>query len=513
MRKRIYSVLAVVLGLAFVACDKDFNEIGSDFVGDDHFNLESVTVPLVAYDVKAGAVQSNNLPVNPLGIYNHSVFGKTTASFVTQVQLISGNPSFDENPEVTRVELTVPYFSHRTEFDSETGVTTYKLDSIYGEGKINLKVYESTYYLRDFDPASNFTQAQKYYSDQSVDFDGNHGIQLNDDTSAAQNDEFFFDSAEVLTYRTNSDGEQVIDKRLAPMMKLNLNKDFFQEKIFGSSASGQLVNNNQFQQYFKGLYFKVSHAASNPTGGALSMINFKQGKITIYYKAGEGDERDDEKTFVLNLTGNSVSLLENEDNPTYLAGVTNSDPILGDSRLYLKGGSGSVGVIKIPQEDIDQLKNQNLLINDASIFITVDRTVLPEDAPNPFRIYIYDINKKQPLIDYIADATEFVSKPQKNKYIHDGIYNKASDKYRIRITNHIRDLVDKDSTNVNLGIAITSDIRNYGMMKTRTDNAELNNSVPLTKITDPRGTVVYGSTPEAGENRMYLKIYYTRRSE
>lgn len=512
------ALLCLAAGVALVSCDKDFNEIGSDFVGDDHFGLTAKSYPVVAYGQKVNAVQSNNLPINSLGIYNHPVFGKTTASFVTQIELLNQNPTWGENPQVTKVELTVPYFATRTDFDSDTGNSTYALDSIFGSGKINLKVFESNYFLRDLDPSTGFQQFQRYYTDQGPDFDANHGIQLNDEASPAQNDEFFFDPAEVLVYETNDEGEQVVTERLAPRMRLNLNKSFFQEKIFGASAAGQLVNNNQFKQYFKGLYFKVIPAASNPDGGALAMMNFKQGKISVTYEVGPADARE-EKTYVINLTGNTVNLLENADNTQYASAVANADPVNGDSKIYLKGGMGAVAVVKIFQgdgdgdgiDDLEFLKNENILVNDASLTFTVDRTVMPDGQPNPLRVFLYDINNKRPLIDYSADVTTVSGNPQKNKYIHDGIYDKVTDRYRIRLTNHVRNLVNRDSTNVTLGLAITSDINNAGMARLRQDNAVLNSVVPVTSVIDPRGTVLYGSNlPVADPKRVQLKIYYSK---
>lgn len=519
MKKLFFKTL---LGIAVISllfsCDKDFNEIGSDFVGDDHFNLLSKTFPVITFDQNTHAVQSNNLPINSLGILNHPVFGKTTASFVTQLELLNINPTFGENPVITKVELTVPFFARRTDFDSETGNSTYELDSVYGSGKINLKVFESNYFLRDYDPATGFQQLQKYYSDQGADFDNNIGVQLNDDASATQNSAFFFNPAEVILYDTDDNGNQIVKERLAPRISLNLNKDFFQNKIFGPTAAGQLANNNQFKQYFKGLYFKVMPSEADPEANAWAMLNFKQGKITISYQVGPSDARED-KNYVINMTGNTVNLFENIDNTDYLSAITNSDAINGDSKLYLKGGEGSVAVIKILQgdgdgdgiDDLDFLKNENMLINDASITFTVDRTILPETANNPYRVLLYDINNKRPIVDYVTDVTTVSGNPQKNKFIHDGIYNKVTDRYRIRLTNHIRNLVDRDSMNVTLGLAITNDINNTGMARLRQDNTTLNQVIPVTSVMDPRGTVLYGGNlPADDPKRVTLKIYYSK---
>ena len=157
-----------------LSCDKDYNEIGTNVVGEDDHYLASVdsTMSVLAYNHKTGPVQTNGLAINALGFYNNPVFGKTTASFVSQVTLSSPDPTF-YNPSqvvVDSVYLYVPYYSTFKSKDNTTGDTTYEddLDSIQNQaGKFKLSVYESGYFLRDFDPATGFQEAQKYYSDQT----------------------------------------------------------------------------------------------------------------------------------------------------------------------------------------------------------------------------------------------------------------------------------------------------------------------------------------------------------
>ena len=185
----------------FASCDKDFNEIGSDIIGTDHFGLiqdDSNTV--IAYNQVTGSVETSNLSINSLGYYNNSFFGKTRASVVSQVILDTVNQTIGTNPIVTKVELSLPYFSHIVSSDATTGDKTYELDSVHGFVKVNdkkvfnkikLSVYESNYYLRDYDASLGFLDAQKYYSGSTSDFDANKNPnRLNDDADLSQNDEF-----------------------------------------------------------------------------------------------------------------------------------------------------------------------------------------------------------------------------------------------------------------------------------------------------------------------------------
>ena len=77
--KKILLVATVVL---LYSCDKDFNAIGDDLIGDDHFGLEPEKYDVLAYNQEVTPVQSNGLTLNGLGIYDNPVFGTTTANFV-----------------------------------------------------------------------------------------------------------------------------------------------------------------------------------------------------------------------------------------------------------------------------------------------------------------------------------------------------------------------------------------------------------------------------------------------
>ena len=76
------------------SCDKDYNAIGSDLIGDNHFDFTEYTSNVTAYNQKIGPIQSNNLAVNALGIYDNKAFGKTTANFATQLSLAVVDPDY-----------------------------------------------------------------------------------------------------------------------------------------------------------------------------------------------------------------------------------------------------------------------------------------------------------------------------------------------------------------------------------------------------------------------------------
>ena len=175
MYKKSFLRPILIVGLItiiFASCDKDFNELGTDIVGDDHFGFDvDSTLTVKGYNQKLGPIASNNLPINALGFYSNPAFGTTTANFVTQVELSTLNPVFNNTntelyvdlPVIDSVIMDIPYFKTltKTVVESEIRKNTYRLDSIYGEkpydqttatlnSKFKLSVYQSNYFLRDY---------------------------------------------------------------------------------------------------------------------------------------------------------------------------------------------------------------------------------------------------------------------------------------------------------------------------------------------------------------------------
>jgi len=530
--------------LFFASCDKDFNTIGANIIDDNHFGFELDTLSsAVAFVQPTGVVQTNNLPINQLGVYSNPVFGKTKANFVTQLTLAAGseNPAFnfDLNPTIMDVYLNVPYFSAKTSTETD-GTGIYELDSIYGDKPMGLKIYESGYHIQDYDASTNAQDAQKYYNNQDNLFNNNKiGEALNNDSDIKQNTAFVPDDKEVIVYKRDNVLKPTteIESRLSPRMRLKLNSTYFYDKIFLAS-NDKLISNGSFKDYMKGLYFQIEDAPD----GRLMKLNFAKGNITITYKQYEGlktgtkdpitfdhdsDPTTEEvpkyvlKTFVMNLTGNTVNLIDQTNSNDYANAISSPNPIVGDKKLNLKGGAeGSIAVIDLfgKPNELSDLKKKGWLVNEANLVFYVDKTAMAP-AIEPDRIYLYDLNNHRPLLDYATDFS--TNKDSKlNKVIHGGILEKENVpkrgiKYKIRITNHIRNLISKDSTNVRLGLAVSESI-------IITSNAKLKNTtsptaidrVPLSNVLNPLGTVLYGSnylfSDKEYKYRMKLEIHYTK---
>lgn len=524
-------VLPLFLVFGIWSCDDDFSTVGSNIVEDENTNLNSYSSQnLIAYSKATGPVQATGFLVNSLGVIDNPVFGKSEVSFVTQLQFAAGtDPTADiVSPTVTRVELTVPYFSTLKETD-DNGDRTFELDSIYGKtGKFKLDIYESGYYLRDFDPSTNFEESQKYYTDLYNDINnakilfGADG-RLNNSENTAQNDEFYFDKSEHIIYEEDNEGEQVVKERENPQMKIELNKDFFQQKIFNAPA-GQMDNDNTFKNYFRGLFFNVEDIGE---ADHLMQIDFSQGKITVYYTTptSEGEE----KTLVLNLGGHRVSLVKNQFSPDYENALASSDPVQGDEKIYIKGSEGSLAYINLfgdtdsegVSEELEALRtsaeNENWLINEAYLTFYVDKSQMDYIDNVPLRIYLFDAINNTPLVDYTLDGTTYTD-PKQNRFVFGGLLFKEEDKgvyYKIRVTNHVKNLIkNKETKNVTLGLSVTESINMVGMA-TMKNGVELPNTspyryAPYASAMNPLGTVLYGNNTSDTDKKLKLEILYTK---
>ena len=532
--------LFLVTILFFVSCDKEYSAVGDALIGDNNFELVKYSSNVVAYNEKITPVESNNLPVNALGIYDNPAFGKTTAGFATQVTLAIAKPIFGANLSIESVYLDIPYFVDAAQTKPIAGTTagttagnSYVLDSIYGErtAKIKLSVYESGRYM-----GNQVGAAQTFYTNQNAEFDSfKIGNRLNDDADKSQNDEFFFNPAQNSVSTTDAANVTTVAYS-PPGMRLKLNTAFFKDKIFNAPA-GSLVTNDVFINYFKGLYFKVEQAGSDK--GSLTMINFAKGTITIKYKEDSSTTpvTPVEKTLILNMSGSTVNLLEQSNSKAeYQTATTSPNRVLGDKNLYLKGGEGSLAVIDIFEkndltgydtngnltgpngvsDELDKIRKEGWLINEANLVFNIDANKI-KDSFEPERIYLYNYSNNSAILDYLLGASttnKNTSKAIFGGFIKRDATSKRGMSYKINITNHIRNLV-KNATalNVKLGVAVTEDINLSDFKKLITAN-DFISQAPRASVMNPLGTILYGNNlPENDSNyskRLQLEIYYTK---
>ena len=537
------------------SCDKDFTSIDSDVISAENainFSTSSVDYPLVASNLRVNPVKSNNLPSFMLGYNNNSIFGESKASFLGQVIPSVFSPSFGENVVLDSVVLTIPYYSRAVD-TNEDGDVSYEVDSIYGNTATKLYVYKSNFYLRDFDPSGDFSDSQNYYSNGAL----SNSESINQSEIEAEllyesgilgdgSDDFIPSSERIDLTLIDSLGESYISNSIAPAIRLKLNNpndNFWQSLFFENEGNSELINPNTFKEFFRGLYIKADGVNSE---GSMMMLNFASSntKLTIHYTSETSTESDtdsggtttetisSQNEYVLNFTDNLINIYENN----FQVDVSNPNTQEGDERLYLKGGEGYMSTVDLFSGEIqdengemvdafDHFKNSfyndeneiaNKIINEAYIEFFVDQSQNIQSEPD--RIYMYNFEQNTALIDYFLDQS--VSSTTINAKINhlepltrdgDSITGEGVS-YKIRITEHLNNLILRDSTNAKLALVVTANvgsIENFSIL----NSGEEDRDFPSGAILTPKGTVLHGSQSEDINKRPRIKIYYTDPDE
>lgn len=570
MKKIILGVTVLLSFISLTSCDKDYNTIGSEVVGNDHFDFEKRDISVLVQNSLTGPVQSNNLPVNHLGILNDPAFGITKASFVTQLELLTENPIIgNEGTQVIdSVYVYIPYFvdSDLTETDTD-GSKTYVLDSVYNyneTSKFKLHVYENGYFLRDFDPADNFQSSQKYYTnDKASKIDPNKGSELlNNSSDLSQNELFYISNKEIVIYETDGIGNyvdengnvltnqtdvtlRIVKERKAPGIWLDLKKSFFEQMLFGSAANGKLYNNALFKDYMRGLVFEVEEIT--PGVGSMATLDLSKAEFKVLFKSentitnpdGSSEITTTRKTLNLgigyngsNRKANTINLMDYSLNADFNNNFVGGVNVNSGQKMYIKGGDGAIVYIDIPQADIDMLRAENILVNEANLVFYIDKSESSgmgnSSQYEPERIYLFDATNNTPILDYFSDPSTNQD-VKKNKSSFGGIIEKEEVnsnepkkgiKYKIKLTSHINRVINGDSDeneNIRLGLVVTENIN-------VSSNAFvfLNSStrVPLGSVMSPLGTVLHGpnstevyTDPDTGEDipmKLKLELFYTK---
>jgi hypothetical protein len=499
-------MMAVLLIIAaFASCEEEFNTIGSGII-DQNFEVSlDSTQTVIAYSRKLVPVQTNRLPVYQLGIYNDPTFGKSEISLLSQLTLDEFDPDFGDSTVVESVILYIPYFSTNT---VEGEDITYVNDSIYGNTPINISIYESGYFLRVFDPNANFEELQNYYSNQGPLFESFLGeMLLNIEDFEVSDEGFIIDEGE--------DDET----KLGPGLRVELPVEFFDEKIVGAEGTAVLLNNNNFTEYLRGLYFKVSAKTDD---GTMFIFDIDDATVTMNYtfESEEGGERFDGE-FNMSLSGINVNVFVNELPTSIISDLFNPDVINGEETLYVRGGSGIITVIDLFGDDtddngvadeLDDLREKEWLINEANLMFYVDQNNVTGGDAEPDRIIIYDINNSTLLVDYNLDFTAS-NEPEDAYSEHLGILERGSDDigeyYKIKLTNHISHLINKDSTNVSLGLIVSQNVKQQGFVDLESIQSPGIEEVPESSVIAPRGTVLFGNNTTNENKKLKLLIYYT----
>lgn len=541
-RVSLYLVICLVL-ICAQSCEKDFTSIDSDVINSDNainFETNSIEYPIVMHSKIVDPVQSNNLPSFLLGYNNHAIYGESTSSFLGQMVPDQYSPDFGDNVVLDSVVLTIPYFSRGVETSDEDDIT-YELDSVYGGSPIKLSIYRNNFFLRSFDPYGEFDDIQKYYSNGSLsDSESISQGQLEGELLFEIGD-FVPSASQINLTEVDTLGDTFVSQKIAPALRFRLDTpddDYWQNLIFENENDPVLNNENNFKEFFRGLYVKVEGINSE---GSMMLLNLASTNtnLTIHYTSdtpitsetdtGNVDDITSyQNDYVINFSGVLLNIFDN----SFSIDVSSSDEVNGDENIYLKGGEGYIGMVDLfngtvedemgDQVDAfdhfksffyDDISESPLkLINEAYIEFYVNQDLNLENEPD--RIYLYNYEQNTSLIDYFIDQS--VSSTTINAKInHLEPLQRVDDdpegqgiKYKIRITEHLNNIILRDSTNARLGLGVINDIAATSFFSILNEGEEVVELASGT-ILSHKGTILHGNQSQQEDKRPKIKIYYT----
>ena len=541
MKLNLYIIL--ISFFIFQSCDKELTSFDSDVINSENaidFLTGELDYSILSKSEIINPVQSNNLPSFLIGKYNHPQFGNSYANFVGQMVPADYNHDFGDNVELDSVILSIPYYSRAIDTDENLDVT-YEIDSVYGNNPIKISIYKNNFFLRTFDPFQSFDSSQNYFTNGSLSNNEQIDISQLEGQLLFEIDDFVPNANQINLTAVDTSGETYISQKLAPALRFKLNNpnnNFWETLFFNNEGLPNLSNEPDFKEFFRGLYIKTEGLNSS---GSMMLLNLasSNAKLTIHYTSdnevvnNDTGSTDDNLTnqheYVLNFSGNLVNIFENEN----LVDVNGTNTVDGNENIYLRGGEGIITTLDLFSgslindngeeiSEFDHFKDffyDNIsdspkrLINEAYIEFYVNQNFINSDEPE--RIFIYNYEQNTALIDYFLDQS--VSSTTINAKINhlvplikDSLNDNRGIKYKIRITEHLNNLVLRDSSNSKLGLGVMSNIssvQNFTILGDEDSNS--NNSLAAGIILSPKGTILHGNLSPEIEKRPRIKIYYT----
>tara|TARA_R110000765_G_scaffold271839_1_gene370613 strand:- start:177 stop:2045 length:1869 start_codon:yes stop_codon:yes gene_type:complete len=424
-----------------------------------------------------------------------------------------------------------------------------ELDSIYVNGSnydifsksaipsFSLKVERSSFFLRDLDPNTNFQESQEYFSNQEFSPEFVSDL-LFEDVVEISDEEILIANEDDST--TEDVDESLTFSKLGPGIRIPLNNEFFQQNILDKEGSSELLSQSNFTDFIRGLHLSIEDGAGDDV---MFLFDLKSTNITMTYTYssyntnGTNDITSDdtpnevkENDFVFSflsqlqsgsVSGNAVNSIITENyGPQIIQALDNTE---NASRIYLKGGPGTYAEINLFEENgseniVEQIRSENWVINEANLVFYIDRNQLDASGSllDPPRLYLYNAENNFPLINPNTEQTDLTVNALFGTYLnYDGIIEKSNGKgvkYSVKITDHINNLVVRDSVNATLALTLSTNIQNWNVTEAKVGGGE--KRIATTSNLTPLGTVLYGSnlqvTDPDYDKRLKLEIFYTK---
>ncbi len=385
----------------------DPNGLGMDLLpSTDLINVHSKVIreDISAFTHVEDSIKTDEATNSLLGSINDPVFGNTTVDFATQFRLVKF-PEYGTNPVVDSVKF---YLYYRYLYGDT--VTPQKIRIYELESSIN---YDATYKNEDLKEKASNTLLGEYEFIPKVELDS-----------------------------TTAD---TIYQLLAIPIDPSLG-----EKLI-SADSLDLVNNDVFLQFFKGLYIETEKV-SGDGGTILTLEATTNSALVVYYNNDSNRQAAEPDTMSIAYYITDFSARLNRFNHDY-SGTAFENHLNSeteqDSLIYIQATGGLQSKIQIANLE-GWNDSVNVAINKAELIFEIDTLASEIDKfppPNQLLFTIIDEDGKQYLPkDYVFSPT-FYGGSLRSDYT-----------YRFNITQHLQQIIDGETGNH--GFYLTTALKN-----------------------------------------------------
>lgn len=372
----------LVMGMVVLnSCEGEIDDLGSQLVSGNASDGVDKAYGLIAYNVDNNDViraDASKLDSVRIGAFSEQVFGGQKVSYITQVRLNAYNPDFGKNPVIDSVVLTLKP-KYQTASDSVKTTTTE--DYTYPDGAVPAKKVVTNYPVNKYGKAKMGGQKTPLTIkiNEVNDFLGGTSDSLLSNKAVALGAEIgskpFSGSVNSVVITKDSDATELLNRAVG--LRIDLDKNFFQNKIIAKQGDQVLKDAASFIRYFKGISISVEQ-----NDGYLFSMAPNDAAITIYYKNDvtetNGTVTRTKAETTLNVGSGNVHLSQinyaragTQYNSAMNSAVKiadfnnikNTNPLTVQTsnyaeKLYLQGmGGASVG-IRIPAKTLEDLRTE-----------------------------------------------------------------------------------------------------------------------------------------------------------
>lgn len=209
------------------------------------------TFTLETYSILDDSINTTNPTFNVLGEMNDPVFGKIKTSFYTQVLLEAGNPDFGDTNDIIMDSMVLAMqFNHYTGKLTPQKFEVYEVDEAFSADDSAYYEFDSL----DLKPGNLVAPGQGTITPEPI-------------------------------------ADAIIDtESVQPQLRIPLDTNFGRKLIVEAMSGGtNFSNNDNFLNYFKGIYVTTNNAPQASGQGGVFGFNMRSSnsKITLYFRRWE----------------------------------------------------------------------------------------------------------------------------------------------------------------------------------------------------------------------------------